>query len=128
MDRHDYGTLATPVRYFLVVLAFLAVAAGCSQHRTRQRDERDHADVSQADDHTAEKPVGKRTNHRDHAGSGALPSRIESRIDGTFEGFEAGRIFKLVNGQVWEQTEAKIRIRIRVSPRVVIWRQGGLYR
>jgi hypothetical protein len=45
---------------------------------------------------------------------------VESRIDGQFEGFEFGRVYLLQNGQVWRQTSARIRLRLRLSPRVLI--------
>lgn len=47
-------------------------------------------------------------------------SVITSRIDGTFEGFEHGRVFTLQNGQIWRQTSFALRLRLRLAPRVYI--------
>jgi len=33
------------------------------------------------------------------------PDYIESQIDGDFEGWEGDTIIKLMNGQIWQQTE-----------------------
>ncbi|MCY2955103.1 MAG: hypothetical protein NTU53_24510 [Planctomycetota bacterium] len=51
---------------------------------------------------------------------------VESRIDAEFEGFESGRVFKLSNGQVWEQVGARYRYVYKYSPRVVIIRKGSI--
>ena len=45
---------------------------------------------------------------------------IESRIDGEFEGYEYGNLYRLINGQIWEQISAKYRYRYKYSPRVII--------
>lgn len=51
---------------------------------------------------------------------GSSPSTIESRIDGDFNGFKHGNIYKLANGQIWEQTEFRISVSIKISPAVTI--------
>src|SRR5688572_22931042 len=38
-------------------------------------------------------------------GRSATQSVIESKVDGDFEGWEGETIVKLMNGQVWQQTE-----------------------
>jgi hypothetical protein len=53
---------------------------------------------------------------------------IESKIDGDFEGFDFDRVFKLRNGQIWQQLSAKFRHRYRYAPRVIIWRDGKVHR
>ena len=55
-------------------------------------------------------------------------SVIESYIENEFTGLEMGKIFRLSNGQIWEQTEAWIWIWIWVRPQVMIYNQGGLYK
>lgn len=60
--------------------------------------------------------------------SAAGGSVIESYIDNEFTGLEMGKIFKLSNGQIWEQTEAWIWIWIWIRPKVMIYNQGGLYK
>jgi hypothetical protein len=53
---------------------------------------------------------------------------IESRIDGEFEGFNADNIYKLRNGQIWQQVSATYRYRYRYSPEVLIYRSGGVFK
>lgn len=56
-----------------------------------------------------------------------LPAVIESQIVSDFDGFEMGNIYKLANGQIWEQTDPRFRARIRVNPGVTIWKDGSQY-
>ncbi|NLN85727.1 MAG: hypothetical protein GX135_06450 [Candidatus Cloacimonetes bacterium] len=56
------------------------------------------------------------------------PILIESRIDGEFNGFEGDSIFKLVNGQIWQQTEYYYRYRYRYMPSVLIYKSGESYK
>lgn len=60
--------------------------------------------------------------------SGASESVIESYIVSDFDGFEQGNIYKLANGQVWEQVDAWIWIWIWVNPRVTIYKTRGVYK
>jgi hypothetical protein len=53
---------------------------------------------------------------------------IESRIDGEFEGWEGETIFKLTNGQVWQQTDFQIKIAIKLMPKVLIYKTGSNYK
>lgn len=53
---------------------------------------------------------------------------IESRIDGDFEGFEGGKIFKLMNGQVWQQTEYYYRYYYHFMPEVMIYKTNSGYK
>jgi len=53
---------------------------------------------------------------------------IESTIISDFNGLEYGNIYKLANGQIWEQTEAWIWIWVWVNPSVMIWNDGGVYK
>lgn len=50
---------------------------------------------------------------------------IESTIISDFDGLEYGNIYKLANGQIWEQTEAWIWVWVWVNPSVMIWNDGG---
>jgi hypothetical protein len=56
------------------------------------------------------------------------PTAVESRIDGDFEGWEGETIVKLTNGQIWQQDSPHIEIHIAVSPKVVVYRSGGVYK
>ena len=52
---------------------------------------------------------------------------IESRIDGTFEGWDGSTTFRLMNGQVWQQAEYSYHYHYAYMPRVLIVRSGGGY-
>ena len=58
----------------------------------------------------------------------ASASVIESRIDGDFEGWEGETIFKLMNGQIWQQSDYKYNYRYAFMPEVLIYRSGGGYK
>jgi hypothetical protein len=53
---------------------------------------------------------------------------IESQIDGDFEGFEGETILKLVNGQVWQQSEYLYQYHYSFMPKVFIYKQGATYK
>ena len=50
---------------------------------------------------------------------------IETRIDGEFEGFEGDTIFKLLNGQIWQQIDGRYKYKYKYSPRVTIIVNGN---
>ena len=50
---------------------------------------------------------------------------IRSRIDGEFTGFNGDAVFRLVNGQVWQQARYRYRYRYKYRPEVEIRREGG---
>lgn len=56
------------------------------------------------------------------------PDIIESRIDGTFEGWSGDTIFKLENGQIWQQVSFAYTYRYAFRPKVLIYRSGTVYR
>lgn len=51
-------------------------------------------------------------------------SVIESRIDGAFEGWDGDTIFKLVNGQIWQQSSYNYHYHYAYSPKVIIYKSG----
>ena len=55
-------------------------------------------------------------------------SVIESRIDGTFEGWDGDTIFKLQNGQIWQQSSYAYTYHYAYSPKVIIYWSGFAYR
>jgi hypothetical protein len=59
--------------------------------------------------------------------STGMPSVIESKIDDDFEGYESGNIYKLRNGQIWEQTSSRYRYRYKYAPDVIIFMRNGSY-
>jgi hypothetical protein len=54
-------------------------------------------------------------------------SLIESRIEGTFEGWTGETLFKLVNGQIWQQSRYDYHYHYAYMPRVTIVRSGSRY-
>ena len=64
------------------------------------------------------------TNSLDDAGPKDF---IESRIDDDFEGYDYGNIYKLRNGQIWEQTSSHYRYRYKYAPEVIIYKRNGSY-
>lgn len=53
---------------------------------------------------------------------------IESHIDGDFEGWTGETIFKLENGQIWQQAEYAYTYHYAYSPEVLIYRTAGGYK
>mgnify|MGYP001287666710 CR=1 FL=1 len=58
----------------------------------------------------------------------ASPSVIESQIDGDFEGWEGETIVKLVNGQIWQQSEYYYHYHYAFMPKVFIFKSGVGYK
>ena len=53
---------------------------------------------------------------------------IESQIDGDFNGWEGETIVKLLNGQIWKQSEYFYRYHYAFMPKVLIFKMGGRYK
>jgi len=53
---------------------------------------------------------------------------IESRIEGDFEGWEGETIFKLDNGQIWQQSSYAYTYHYAYRPEVLIYKTGGGYK
>ncbi|WP_292085484.1 MULTISPECIES: hypothetical protein [unclassified Brevundimonas] len=56
-----------------------------------------------------------------------IDGSIESKIDGEFSGWEGDTVFKLTNGQIWQQAEHDYKYRYAYSPDVVIFRADGRF-
>ena len=52
---------------------------------------------------------------------------IESRIDGDFEGWTGETIFKLENGQIWQQKSYSYTYHYKYRPKVIIYSSDGDY-
>jgi hypothetical protein len=50
---------------------------------------------------------------------------IKSKIDGEFSGWEGETLVKLINGQVWQQTEYWYHYHYAYMPKVTITTDGG---
>lgn len=53
---------------------------------------------------------------------------IESHIEGDFEGWEGETIFKLDNGQIWQQSSYAYTYHYAYRPEVLIYRTSGGYK
>lgn len=53
---------------------------------------------------------------------------IEALVINEFDGLEHGKIFKLDNGQIWEQEEFYIYTGIFIMPKVTIWHNGVVFK
>ena len=61
-------------------------------------------------------------------GAGPTPSVIETQIDDDFEGWDGETIFKLSNGQVWQQAAYAYTYHYAYRPKVLIYLSGSAYR
>ncbi|UZD21195.1 hypothetical protein [Algoriphagus halophytocola] len=50
---------------------------------------------------------------------------IETRIDGEFEGWEGETIFKMMNGQIWQQSSYSYMYHYAYSPEVIIYKTSS---
>jgi hypothetical protein len=58
----------------------------------------------------------------------AAQSVIESEVDGDFEGFDGDTVVKLMNGQIWQQTEYLYTYHYAYMPDVLIYQSNGGWR
>jgi hypothetical protein len=56
------------------------------------------------------------------------PDAFESFIVNECTDLDQGNIYKLANGQIWEQTEPWIWVWTWVNPKVLIWKSGNIYK
>jgi hypothetical protein len=50
---------------------------------------------------------------------------IRSKIAGAFKGYHSGAVFRLANGQVWQQRRYKYKYKYKYRPTVRIYREGS---
>jgi len=55
----------------------------------------------------------------------STPSVIETQVDGEFNGWEGETIVKLMNGQIWQQTEYHYHYHYAYMPKVLVYRSAG---
>lgn len=60
------------------------------------------------------------------AGGNRVAGAIESKIDGDFNGWEGETIVKLMNGQIWQQTDFHYAYTYKFMPKVTIYQVGGI--
>lgn len=56
-----------------------------------------------------------------------MEDKIKSQIDGNFTGFNADELFKLANGQIWQQAEYRYLHHYAYRPEVIIYQENGSY-
>ncbi len=56
------------------------------------------------------------------------PDVIESEIDGEFHGWDGETVFKLANGQIWQQAEYDYDYEYAYRPQVLIYKTAGGYK
>ena len=74
---------------------------------------------------------GYQTGKKDALGARALAvprGVVESQIDGELNGWEGETIVKLMNGQIWQQTEYHYEYHYAFMPEVLIYPSGGGYK
>lgn len=62
------------------------------------------------------------------SGPSTAGSVIETKVDGDFEGWEGETIVKLMNGQIWQQTEYHYTYHYAYMPDVLIYKSGGSWK
>lgn len=68
------------------------------------------------------------SSRRPRGGGAPLPLLIESRIDGAFEGWQGETVFKLTNGQYWQQVSFGYVYHCAFGPAVRIVGDGASHR
>ena len=53
---------------------------------------------------------------------------IETQMDGDFEGWDGETLFKLANGQIWQQASYAYTYHYAYRPKVLIYKNGATYR
>jgi hypothetical protein len=53
---------------------------------------------------------------------------VETQVDGEFNGWEGETVVKLMNGQIWQQTEYHYEYHYAYMPKVLVYPSGGGYR
>jgi hypothetical protein len=56
------------------------------------------------------------------------PTVVESKIDGEFEGWSGETVFKLLNGQIWQQSSYSYTYHYAFMPEVLIYPSGSGYK
>lgn len=74
---------------------------------------------------------GKKLNVQSLSSSGSSRTSsagiVESQIDGDFNGWEGETIYKLMNGQIWQQASFTYTYSYSFMPKVIIYQDGSRY-
>ena len=52
---------------------------------------------------------------------------VDSVIEGSFHGFDGGRVYKFINGDIWEQAEYKYLYHYAYRPKAQVIVERGAY-
>lgn len=63
-----------------------------------------------------------------HSSDAMAQSVIESKVDGEFEGWGGETVVKLMNGQIWLQTEYYYEYHYAYMPDVLLYQSGGVWK
>ena len=74
------------------------------------------------------KLLSSATSTKHSPGAATTPNVIETQIDDDFEGWDGETIFKLSNGQVWQQAAYAYTYHYAYRPKVLIYLSGSAYR
>jgi hypothetical protein len=56
------------------------------------------------------------------------PIVVETQIEGEFEGWDGETVFKLANGQIWQQSSFAYIYHYAYRPKVLIYKSGTIYK
>jgi hypothetical protein len=56
------------------------------------------------------------------------PDVVESRVEGTFNGWDGDTILQLSNGQIWKQSDYTYGYTYKYSPKILIYKSGTRYK
>lgn len=76
---------------------------------------------------SVEQVGGKRSAPSASSGKDSTSDVIESQIEGEFSGWSGDTMFKLTNGQIWQQSSYAYTYSYKYRPNVLIFRTGGGY-
>ena len=57
----------------------------------------------------------------------SAPAVVETQIEGEFEGWSGNTVFKLANGQIWQQASYAYTYHYAYRPNVLIYKAGAVY-
>ena len=75
-----------------------------------------------------DKEVGVIKLNDDISLDGRTSDIIESKIDGDFNGWDGETIFKLMNGQIWQQSKYAYHYKYKFMPKVIIYKTESGYK
>lgn len=115
----------------LLVIATIAAYAGVS-HADMQRGIRNYQaimagqkSIEQLSPEELQEVIAVHKAIESQAGGGGCSDAIESQIAGTFEGWSGETIFKLTNGQIWQQSSYAYTYHYAYRPEVIIYSGSG---